>query len=128
MMMMIQRRAILVFLSSITSDAFQLNQIRTVKSSYVSSTATRSTTETTETSSSIPDFSASTKPVDESDIFADDSSTVKVSSWQENLELLLAPDTSVAERQIVLSDLLNSGDQIQDSVRAALRERKVGDI
>ena len=66
--------------------------------------------------------------MDESDIFADDSSTVKASSWQENLELLLAPDTSVAERQIVLSDLLNSGDQIQDSVRAALRERKVGDI
>jgi hypothetical protein len=41
------------------------------------------------------------------------------------LELLLAPDTPVAERQIVLSDLLNSGDKIQDSVRTALRERKV---
>ena len=121
---MIQRGAILVLLSSITSDAFQISQIRTVKSSYVASTAIRSTAETTEKPSPIPDFSASKKPVDESDIFADGSST-EASSWQENLELLLAPDTSVAERQIVLSDLLNSGDKIQDSVRAALRERKV---
>lgn len=31
----------------------------------------------------------------------------------------------MAERQILLSDLLNSGDKIQDSVRTALRERKV---
>jgi len=39
--------------------------------------------------------------------------------------MLLAPDTSAAERQIVLSDLLTSGDQIQDSVRTALKERKI---
>jgi len=39
--------------------------------------------------------------------------------------MLLAPDTSSAERQIVLSDLLTSGDEIQDSVRTALEERKI---
>lgn len=34
----------------------------------------------------------------------------------------------MAERQIVLSDLLNSGDKIQDSVRTALRERKIDSL
>ncbi len=77
---------------------------------------------------SIPDFSSSTKPLDESKIFSDnDGSSVSGlnKKWQENLEILLSPDTPIAERQIVLSDLLNSSEQIQDSVRAALRERKV---
>ncbi|KAL7465972.1 hypothetical protein ACHAXS_006296 [Conticribra weissflogii] len=77
---------------------------------------------------SIPDFSSSTKPLDESKIFSDnDGSSVSGlnKKWQENLEILLSPDTPIAERQIVLSDLLNSSEQIQDSVRAALRERKI---
>ena len=64
--------------------------------------------------------------MDESSIFSgtdDDAST----TWQENLESLLAPDTAVAKRQIVLSDLLNAAQEIQESVRTALRERKVSD-
>ncbi len=75
----------------------------------------------------IPDFSSSTKPMDESTIFndcMDDAAT----TWQENLEALLAPDTAVAKRQIVLSDLLNAAPEIQESVRTALRERKVSDM
>ena len=74
----------------------------------------------------IPDFSSSTKPMDESSIFSDDDEDA-VTSWQENLEALLAPDTAVAKRQIVLSDLLNAAPEIQESVRTALKERKVSD-
>ena len=71
----------------------------------------------------VPDLSSGTKPVLESNI--EDKGTAEESSWQENLDLLFAPDTSVAERQIVLYDLLSSGDKIQQSVRTALKERKV---
>ena len=77
-------------------------------------------------SDTIPDLSSSTKPVDESSIFSDsEDEFVKDSSWQKNLDLLLAPDTSVAEGQIVLSDWLSSGDEIPESVRTSLRECKV---
>ena len=116
---MILRGSLILLLSGGT-DAFQVSLIPTVRTPYKSSTLIASSKTT------VPDFSSSNKPIDESDIFADDaSSSAAASSWQENLELLLAPDTPVAERQIVLSDLLNSGDKIQDSVRTALRERKV---
>jgi hypothetical protein len=124
--MILRGGLILILLSSITSNAFHINKIRSVKTLIRSPTAITSSAEAAEKSSSVPDFSSSTKPIDEAAIFADDGdSTAEASSWQENLELLLAPDTPVAERQIVLSDLLNSGDKIQDSVRTALRERKV---
>ena len=77
----------------------------------------------------IPDLASETKPIDESNIFSNSDDTNEdnddTASWQKNLDMLLAPDTSTAERQIVLSDLLSSGDEIQESVRTALRERKV---
>ena len=76
----------------------------------------------------IPDLASETKPIDESNIFSDSDDTNgdnDDTTWQKNLDVLLAPDTSTAERQIVLSDLLSSGDEIQESVRTALRERKV---
>ena len=72
----------------------------------------------------IPDFSSSTTPMDESSIFSG-SDEDAATTWQENLEALLAPDTAVAKRQIVLSDLLNAAPEIQESVRTALKERKV---
>lgn len=75
----------------------------------------------------IPDLSSSTKPIAETSIVDDDASA-NYSTWQKNLDVLLAPDTSVAERQIVFSDLLSSRDQIQKSVRTALREGKVSFI
>ncbi|KAL9180403.1 hypothetical protein ACHAXT_008373 [Thalassiosira profunda] len=76
------------------------------------------------TSEAVPDLASSTKPIDEANVF-EDSEEDEDSSWQKKLDLLLAPDTSVAERQIVLSDLLGSTDEIQDSVQTALRERKI---
>lgn len=105
----------------VVADAFTATPSPMMKSSAVSSTLRVS-----KSSDTIPDLSSSTKPVDESSIFSDsEDEFAKDSSWQKNLDLLLAPDTSVAERQIVLSDLLSSGDEIQESVRTALRERKI---
>lgn len=93
---------------------------RTNRAGSITSSATLRATKSSET---IPDLSSSTKPVDESNIF--DNSDDEDASWQKNVDMLLAPDTSVAQRQIVLSDLLSSGDKIQESVRTALRERKI---
>ena len=78
-------------------------------------------------SKTIPDLASETKPIDESNIFSDSDDTNEDNddAWQKNLDMLVAPDTTAAERQIVLSDLLSSGDEIQESVRTALRERKV---
>lgn len=78
-------------------------------------------------SESIPDLSASTKPTDEASVFEDSNgdSSAEEATWQKNLDLLLAPDTSVAQRQIVLSDLLGSTNEIQESVQAALKDRKI---
>ena len=81
----------------------------------------------TKAATDIPDFSSSTQPTDESTIFSDSTEDV-ATTWQENLEALLAPDTAVAKRQIVLSDLLNAAPEIQESVRTALKDRKVRTI
>lgn len=86
------------------------------------------------TAGEVPDFSASTKPLDEKELFGDDyigadsfgeSSDDVIQPWQESLEVLLAPNTPSAKRQIVLSDLLNAGGDIQQSVQKALKERKI---
>jgi len=91
-----------------------------------SSSSSRTTLRETKIADAVPDLSSSTKPVDESSIFSDgEDGIAEDSSWQKNVDMLLAPDTSVAARQIVLSDLLSSGDEIQESVRTALRERKI---
>lgn len=46
-------------------------------------------------------------------------------TWQAKLEDLLDPKTNLAERQILLSELLNSNEQIRESVLDALSNRKV---
>jgi hypothetical protein len=46
-------------------------------------------------------------------------------SWQTKLDELLLPTTNLAERQILLSELLTSNDKIRDSVLDALTNRKV---
>jgi hypothetical protein len=45
--------------------------------------------------------------------------------WQMKLEELLDPKASVAERQVLLSELLNANEKIRDSVIDALTNRKV---
>jgi hypothetical protein len=46
--------------------------------------------------------------------------------WQVKLEELLDPATSVAQRQVLLSELLNANEKIRESVMDALTNRKVG--
>jgi hypothetical protein len=112
-----QRLSALILSICITSDAFTASPARRLVKvlPFVSSLGVGKT--------AIPDLSSATKPVVETSIEDDDAGCE--SSWQMNLDVLLAPDTSVAERQIVLSDLLSSGKEIEESVRTALRERKV---
>lgn len=46
-------------------------------------------------------------------------------SWQERLEMLLDPLTPLAQRQILLSELMASNQDIRQSVTDALRERNI---
>jgi len=46
-------------------------------------------------------------------------------SWQERLETLLDPLTPLAQRQVLMSELLQSNEDIRNSVTAALRDRRV---
>lgn len=46
-------------------------------------------------------------------------------SWQAKLEELFDPMTSIAQRQILLSELLNANEKIRDSVLDAITNRKV---
>jgi len=116
------RLSSIIFLSICIPNIIAFTSIQTQQQSVLLSSQLHVSKTTT-----IPDLASETKPIDESNIFSDsdDNEDNDDASWQKNLDLLLAPDTSQAERQIVLSDLLSSGDEIQDSVRTALRERKV---
>jgi len=49
----------------------------------------------------------------------------KEKPWQAKLDDLLNPSTNPAEKQILLSELLNSNEQIRESVMDALAKRKI---
>lgn len=46
-------------------------------------------------------------------------------SWQEDLDELLDPQTPVARKQLLLSDLAGANSDIQASIQSALRDGKV---
>lgn len=71
-------------------------------------------------------FSAFADSLDDDEIF--DSDDDSETTWQESLEMLLDPSTPLAKRQILLSDLLNSNENIQEDVRTALQERKIDNL
>jgi hypothetical protein len=48
--------------------------------------------------------------------------------WQAKLEDLLDPQTNMAERQILMSELLSSNDEIRESVLDAIASRKVSRV
>jgi hypothetical protein len=84
-------------------------------------------------------FSAFAESLDEDDLFNDNEGSSNSNAfedsngddmynqktWQENVEALLDPTTPLAKRQILLTDLLNSNENIREDVLTALRERKV---
>ena len=111
------------FTAPLSSPRTRLSFLSSSKTETEGAVATASAAEE-EAKDVIPDFSSSTEPMDESSIFSG-SDEDAATTWQENLESLLAPDTAVAKRQIVLSDLLTAAPEIQESVRTSLRERKV---
>ena len=89
----------------------------------------RSTTEDAATSSDDA-FSAFADSLDEESLFdSDDRSDGDElgPTWQESVDMLLDPDTPLAKRQILLSDLLNAREDVRTSVQDALAERKVRD-
>jgi len=120
--------ALFLFKCAVTDSFTATPSLSSIAASSSSTSSSLSQLYVSKSSETIPDLSSSTKPVDESDIFPDvdiRNGEDEDSSWQKNLDVLLAPATSAAERQIVLSDLLSSGDEIQESVRTALRERNI---
>ena len=107
-----------------SSSSTSSNMRRIVSKSRISSTQTDSETNDA--------FSAFAESIDENDIFDDTASGAgsagKAVTWQESLEMLLDPGTPAAKRQILLSDLLNSNDDIRNDVQNALKEKKVCNV
>jgi hypothetical protein len=79
-------------------------------------------------------FSAFADSLDEDELFNDNSSSSDSNdiyaekTWQESVEQLLDPTTPLAKRQILLTDLLNSNDDIREDVLAALKDRKIDNL
>jgi hypothetical protein len=114
--------------STSTSAAFRRGLLSAPSStSRLASTSSSS-------SSSATDFSTFANSL-ESDFDDDDETsndpmrasavTTKDKSWQAKLDDLLDPSTNLADRQILLSELLTANDEIRDDVLDALTNRKV---
>ena len=77
----------------------------------------------TTTSTDFSTFANSLDLDDENDV--DEAPTMEDKPWQAKLDDLLDPSTNLADRQILLSELLTKNDQIRDDVLDALTNRKV---
>jgi len=73
-------------------------------------------------------FAAFADSLDDDDDMFDEEDELSVPTWQESLEELLDPSTSQGKRQLLLSDLLNSNEDIRSDVQAALMERKIDSL
>lgn len=81
---------------------------------------------TESSSSSSNDFAAFADSLEEELVEETPTTTTEsTSSWQAKLETLLDPRTGLAQRQILLSELLTANEEIRQSVLTALRDRKV---
>lgn len=125
----------LVYLAALTSQS--ANAFSTFSSSTSFAVPTNIRTQSTQiftaTSKDTEDaFSAFAESLDEDDLFNDSNGNSNDAysevTWQESLESLLDPTTPLAKRQILLTDLLNSNDNIREDVLAALRERKIDNL
>lgn len=84
-------------------------------------------------------FSAFAESLDEDDLFNDNSNgksngfgsnddIYSESTWQESVEKFLDPTIPLAKRQILLTDLLNSNDNIREDILLAVKERKIDNL
>ena len=71
------------------------------------------------------DFSAFANSLEEDLVEGNDQQQDEALSWQAKLESMLDPRTSLAQRQILASELLSANNEIRESVMVALRDRKV---
>lgn len=120
-----------VFQHSKTATAF--HRLRSSSSVSVWSSSSSSRSSTAEDTS----FSTFADSLEESDTYESSSSTSTKTRmfkededenekpWQTKLDELVDPSTNLADRQILLSELLSSNDEIRDSVFDALTNRKV---
>lgn len=131
---------ILCLLSMTTSSSTAFTTIsppRTLRTAKYSRSATISSVTSKDTEDA---FSAFAESLDEDDLFNDSTTNgfttdstktddiYAEKTWQESVEQLLDPTTPLAKRQILLTDLLNSNDNIREDVLAALRERKIDNL
>jgi len=80
------------------------------------------------TTESLEAFADSLEEDDEAGLFDDADDADAIASWQEQLEMLLDPDTPMAKRQILLSDLVSSNESIRQDVQKAVSERNIDPI
>lgn len=78
-----------------------------------------------ETAANDAAFSAFAETLQDDDIFDDDE---QMATWKDSLDEFLDPLTPIAKKQVLLSDLINSNEEIRQSVEQALRERKIDPV
>jgi len=107
--------------TSTSAAAFKRGLSRLASTS--SSSSTSSTDFSTFANSLEADFDDDEK--DSDDPMRASAVTTKEKSWQAKLDDLLDPSTNLADRQILLSELLTANDKIRDDVLDALTNRKI---
>eukprot|EP00541_Cyclophora_tenuis_P005607 CAMPEP_0116543816 /NCGR_PEP_ID=MMETSP0397-20121206/1775_1 /TAXON_ID=216820 /ORGANISM="Cyclophora tenuis, Strain ECT3854" /LENGTH=471 /DNA_ID=CAMNT_0004067965 /DNA_START=52 /DNA_END=1467 /DNA_ORIENTATION=- len=92
-----------------------------------SASSASSASATLQSSASDSDFSAFADSLEQEPSY-DDDTYGNNDPWQVKLETLLDPRTSVAQRQIMASELLSANEDIRESVLTALRDRKIDSL
>lgn len=118
-----------LFLSSVATPtiAFTPRYITGQRNTFSSASALRQTSTTTGEASNEAAFAAFAETLDEDEIFSGEEGE-KLSSWKDSLDEFLDPLTPLSKKQVLLSDLVNSNDEIRQSLEEAVRERKIDPI
>lgn len=128
--------AVILQSGSYSADAYVQNAaafglrpfVASSSSSLAMSTTTTTSTPTTDFSTFANSLEADFED-DRDDTMRESASTSKSNDkekpWQAKLDDLLDPTTNLADRQILLSELLTSNDKIRDDVLDALANRKI---
>lgn len=130
--------AFTAFTSHSSINSFTLTPPRGTSSSSRSSIITPLSSTTSKATEDA--FSAFAESLDEDDLFNDNNGNgngngnssnddiYAESTWQESVEKFLDPTIPLAKRQILLTDLLNSNDNIREDILLAVKERKIDNL